>query len=49
MLSFRKSTKNFLSNKIKFEENKFFGGGKIKCLIIRKITLRKKLKKQRKK
>ena len=40
MLSFRKITKFFLSNKIKFEENKFFGGGKIKCLIIRKITLR---------
>lgn len=40
MLFTSKSTKNLYFRKIKFEENKFFGGGKIKCLIIRKITLR---------
>lgn len=40
MLFTSKSTKNLYFRKIKIKENKFFGGGKSICLIIRKITLR---------
>ena len=47
MLFTSKSTKNLYFRKIKIKENKFFGGGKSICLIIRKITLRIKHLKQR--